>query len=357
MNDKIIYEDVTRIVEGVGENFAELEGKTLLISGGGGFLGGFFLNTVAFLNETRGQKPTKVICVDNFIVGNQKRVSRLQGDKNFTFIKQDICKPLKINKQIHFIVHAASIASPKFYREHPIETIDANVGGLRNLLHLAVEKNPRSFLFFSSSEIYGDPTEGNIPTPETYRGNVSCTGPRACYDESKRFGETLCVNFHKVHGVPVKSVRPFNIYGPGLRLDDKRVIPDFMSNVLSNSDIVLFSDGKAKRSFCYISDAMTGFWKALFSDYDGEAFNIGNDETEISMRDLAELVNEVARGKSKVIFKKSRDKEYTTDNPQRRCPDLKKARTLLNYSPKVSLKEGLSRTYNWYKQEYRKTYP
>ncbi len=352
--NEIIQEDVEQIIEGVGNDFSKLEGKTLLISGGGGFLGGYFLDTIALLNETKSKKPTKAICIDNFISGIPKRIVHLQDDKNFTFITQDICKPLAISEPVHFIVHAASIASPIFYREHPIETMDANVGGLRNLLELAREKKAESFLFFSTSEIYGDPTQGNIPTPETYRGNVSCTGPRACYDESKRFGETLCVNFHKVHNVPAKSVRPFNVFGPGLRLDDKRVIPDFMTNVLSNSPIVLLSDGTASRSFCYISDAMVGFWKVLLSNHDGEAFNIGNDEIEISMLDLARLAAEVGGGTSEVKFKQSEDKDYTVDNPQRRCPDLAKARKLLNYSPKISLKHGLERIYNWYKQEYTK---
>lgn len=354
MTNPVILEDVKQIANSVGRDFSKLEGKTLLISGGGGFLGGYFLDTVAFLNKNKFKKPAKVICIDNFISGIPKRIAHLQEDKNFVFITQDICKPFKTSEPVHFIVHAASIASPIFYREHPIETMDANVGGLRNLLELAREKKVESFLFFSTSEIYGDPTEGNIPTPETYRGNVSCTGPRACYDESKRFGETLCVNFHRVHNVPAKCARPFNVFGPGLRLDDKRVIPDFMTNALAGSHIVLLSDGKAMRSFCYISDAMAGFWKILLSKHEGEAFNIGNDEIEISMLDLARMVAEVGGGTSEVKFKQSEDKDYTVDNPQRRCPDLKKARTLLNYEPKIGIKEGLKRIYEWYTQEYSK---
>src|SRR5262249_18927578 len=180
------------------------------------------------------------------------------------------------------------------YRRHPIETMDANVIGLRNLLDHAIRHPVESFLFFSSSEIYGDPDPAAIPTPEDYRGNVSCTGPRACYDESKRYGETLCINFHKVHQAPVKIVRPFNNYGPGLKISDRRVLPDFFRNVLQDQNIVLLSDGRATRTFCYSSDALTGYLLALLAAHQGEPFNIGTATPEISMADLARLVIEAS---------------------------------------------------------------
>ena len=208
-----------------------------------------------------------------------------------------------------------------------------------------------SFLFFSTSEIYGDPPSEHIPTKETYRGNVSCTGPRACYDESKRYGETLCVNFHQIHKIPVKIARPFNNYGPGLRLGDKRVIPDFFSNILNNNKIVILSDGKVTRTFCYISDAITGYLKILLSDYNGESFNIGTSGPEITMFELAQKISFIVNGNDKFEYEyyKSNDINYLADNPQRRCPDLTKSKNLLGYEPKISLDEGLTRIYNFYK--------
>ncbi|HPA55326.1 MAG TPA: NAD-dependent epimerase/dehydratase family protein, partial [Bacillota bacterium] len=201
-----------------------------------------------------------------------------------------------------------------------------------------------------SSEIYGDPDESHIPTGEDYNGNVSCTGPRACYDESKRLGETMVVNYYKEYKVPIKSARPFNVYGPGLMLNDKRVIPDFFNDAIHKRKIQILSDGTPTRSFCYISDAVKGFMLVLLSEFDGEAFNIGNDRTEISMKGLAELIAGIV-GNVAIEYKKSKEKDYLTDNPQRRCPDLSKAKSYLNYYPKVELEAGLGRLYHWYKQE------
>jgi UDP-glucuronate decarboxylase len=247
-----------------------------------------------------------------------------------------------------FVIHAASIASPIFYRRHPIETMDANVIGLRNLLDAAAARPVESLLFFSSSEIYGDPGAADIPTPETYRGNVSCTGPRACYDESKRYGETLCVNFWQARKVPVKIVRPFNNYGPGLKISDRRVLPDFFRDVLAGRDIVLLSDGRATRTFCYISDAMSGYLRALLSPHHGESFNIGADAPEISMRDLAELVVKTSGKPLRVEYRRSEDPAYLADNPRRRCPSLEKSRRMLGFAPRVPLSAGLERMHRYY---------
>ena len=236
---------------------------------------------------------------------------------------------------LDYIVHAASIASPKYYRKWPIETMDANVNGLRNVLDYAVAQKAagtpmEGILFYSTSEIYGDPQPEFIPTPETYRGNVSCTGPRACYDESKRYGETLCVNFAQQHGIPVRIARPFNNYGPGLKLTDARVLPDFVRDVLADRDIVMLSDGSPTRTFCYI----------------------GIEKPEISMKELADRVIENAQDlfdyKGKLVRQTSDDKDYLVDNPNRRCPIIEKARTELGYEPTVSVADGLRRTWVWY---------
>ena len=255
------------------------------------------------------------------------------------------------------MIHAASIASPTYYRLHPIETMDANVDGLRKLLdHALAQKNAgtpmKGFLFYSTSEIYGDPTPEHIPTPETYRGNVSCTGPRACYDESKRYGETLCVNFARQHGLPITIARPFNNYGPGLKITDGRVLPDFCRNVLDGNDIVMLSSGSPTRTFCYVADAVAGYYKILVRGRAGESYNIGIETPEISMADLAQRVGTLAKElyswDGAVVLGTSDDAEYLTDNPNRRCPVITKARTELDYNPTVTVDEGLRRSLIWY---------
>jgi nucleoside-diphosphate-sugar epimerase len=240
---------------------------------------------------------------------------------------------------------------------HPIETMDANVNGLRFLLdyfrNLKENNKPvNGFLFFSTSEIYGDPSTENIPTPESYNGNVSCTGPRACYDESKRFGETLCVNFSKEHDLPIKIARPFNNFGPGLKITDRRVIPDFARDVLEGRDIIMMSDGSPTRTFCYIADAIVGYYKILVRGKSGSPYNIGVEEPEISMAYMAERVVGLARElfgyKGKVVLQTSTDKNYLVDNPNRRCPNITKARNDLDYNPGIDLDEGLRRSLIWY---------
>ena len=218
------------------------------------------------------------------------------------------------------------------------------------MLELAKQHRCESILYFSSSEIYGDPPAHEIPTRETYRGNVACIGPRACYDESKRLGETLCYLYAQQHRVPAKIVRPFNNYGPGLRLADGRVLPDFCRDVLADRDIVLRSDGSPTRTFCYVSDALTGYLLVLLSAHHAEPFNIGTESPEISMRDLGKMLLTVAGSQRQVIHQPSEEADYLTDNPNRRCPNLEKARSLLGYAPLVDLKSGLGRMLGWYRQ-------
>lgn len=329
----------------------ELGGTTWLISGGGGFIGSYFLDLLRVCNERVFSRPCRVLCIDNFLTGVPDRVRHLLDNKHFHFITGDITKPLEIIGDVHYIIHAAGIASPPIYRQYPLETIEVNVTGLKNLLELAKTKEPKSFMCFSSSEIYGDPSPENIPTAEDYNGNVSCTGPRACYDESKRLGETLAVNYFRQYGLPVKIVRPFNIYGPGQHLEDRRVLPDFFRGAIMEKKIRVLSDGSPTRSFCYIRDGIAGFLSVLLSDFQGEAFNIGSDQ-ETSIIELAHLVADIT-GDVEVEFQQSPDVEYLIDNPRRRCPDLTKAKTLLGYRPQVSLEAGLRRMLAWYTDVYK----
>lgn len=354
----IIEQDCKHIIEALGGDIEKLARKTVLLTGCGGFLGTYLSSVIAVANKSvlRGRE-CRLIATDNFMRGRPEWISELAKDPHIEVHAHDVREPLPeaiAAQDIHFIIHAASIASPTFYRKDPIATMDANVNGLRSLLEYArTHKDTiESFLFFSTSEIYGDPQPEHIPTPETYRGNVSSTGPRACYDESKRYGETLAVNFYQQYGVPVKMVRPFNNYGPGLKITDRRVLPDFFRNVFAGENITLLSDGSPSRTFCYISDATTGYFKVLLSQHNGEVFNIGCDTPEVSMRELALRVQNIAKTELardvEVVFQESNDSKYLTDNPVRRCPVIQKARDMVGYNPVMDIKEGLARTACWY---------
>jgi UDP-glucuronate decarboxylase len=347
--DPHLARDAEEICANLAEKNHRFAGKTVLLTGAAGFVGAQIIHYFLVRNDRTFFGPAcRVLAVDNFVRGVPPWLEALQGMPWLTLLERDITQQWDFGP-VDFIVHAASIASPTYYRRHPIATMDANVIGLRNLLDHAVRRPVESFLFFSSSEIYGDPDPAHIPTAENYRGLVSCTGPRACYDESKRFGETLCVNFQRVHSVPVKIVRPFNNYGPGLKISDRRVLPDFFRDVLACRNIVLLSDGRATRTFCYIADAITGYLLALLSAFHGEPFNIGCDHPEISMADLGSLVIEVSGKPLQVEFRLDQDPQYLQDNPRRRCPDLGKARKLLGYEPRVGLRAGLERLYAYYR--------
>ena len=345
MSEDILDDDAIAAAESAGAVLDALDGSTIVLTGGGGFLGAAMLDTIVRLNRVRFKRPARVIVLDNFVTGRPERLDRLSGDPNVCLMTADITKDFDVGEPFHYAIHAASIASPIVYRAHPLRTADVNVGGLRRMLdHARAQPDLRGFLFFSTSEIYGDPDPAHIPTAEDYRGYVSCTGPRACYDESKRFGETLAVIYHREFGLPVRSVRPFNVYGPGQRLDDGRIIPDLVGAAARAESIVLHSDGRATRSFCYVSDGVAGFLLALLKGRPGEAYNIGNDH-EVTIGEVADLVAQLAG--TQIRFEPSRDPHYLTDNPQRRCPDLTKARTELGYRPRVGLADGVARTLRW----------
>lgn len=352
MKSSIIEEDIQTIVEEIKPIADSLNGKTLLITGGAGFLGNYFILTLDYLNKNILKNPCKMISVDNFITGIHRH---LDGAENFKFIKHDVIGPLKLEEPIDFIVHAAGIGSPEYYRKFKIETIDVGVLGTKNMLELAKEKNVESFLFFSSSEVYGSPNSRHVPTPEPYCGNVSCTGPRSNYDESKRLGEALCVAYHEIHNIPVKIVRPFNVFGPGMRKDDCRVVPNFVAHAFDEKPLLIYGQGKHTRTFCYITDATVGFFKVLLSDCNKESFNVGNDDQEITVEELAKIIGEILPGK--VAIKKTTGPvdAYGSVDPKRRCPDLTKIKTTLHYSPKVSLREGLERFTQWATEAFNQT--
>ena len=341
-SEDIFLEDIKSIANELEEFYNELEGKTVLIAGGKGFLGTYFTSVLTKINETLS-KPMKIIVLDSLITSKDKKDG---VNQNIEFLEQDISKSFEIDDNIDYIIHAASIASPPTYRKFPIKTVDVNYQGTKNLLEIAKEKKVRSMLLLSSSEIYGDPEI--FPTPESYVGKVSCTGPRACYDESKRLAETISILYFQQYKIPIKIARPFNVYGPYLNLDDGRIIPDFMNNAINKSQIIIHSDGSPTRSFCYVSDAIGGFFKLLLSKHDGIICNVGNDE-EVSVKNVADTIKNIVAKPISIKIIESNDPNYTKDNPQRRCPDLSLIKKSVNYIPKIDLEEGLKRVYKWYR--------
>lgn len=348
IKSRIMQNDIQNIALAIKKDAQILSGKTVLITGGSGFLGKYFLYTIWYLNKHFITSPCKVITVDNFITGTQEKDNPLLADNNFAFIKHDVRIPFAIDESVDFIIHAAGIAAPVSYMKYPLETLEVATQGTKNMLEFAREKKVASFLFFSSSEIYGDPDPNFVPTPETYPGNVSCIGPRACYDESKRLGETLCMIYNDLYKIPVKIVRPFNVYGPGMMVNDSRVVPRFLMSAIKKEPLPVHAGGNQTRTFCYITDAMTGFFKVFLSRKNGEVYNVGNDDNEINMMSLAQTISELFKGKAE-IRSIEYPQLYPQGDPRRRSPDLTKIKTVLGYKPKVDLKTGLKRTLRWYK--------
>jgi UDP-glucuronate decarboxylase len=351
--------DLAVMLQALDGDLRRMSGRRVLVTGGAGFLGYYLVQLPLAWNDAHpDEPPIQVTVFDNYFRGVPEWLGKLGRRPEVELVEHDVREPLPDRMDdFAYVVHAAGIASPTYYRAHPIETMDANITGLRNLLDYARRRleaglEMEGFLFYSSSEIYGDPAADAIPTPETYRGNVSCTGPRACYDESKRYGETLCVNFARQYGIPVTMVRPFNNYGPGMKITDGRVIADLFRDALAGRDLVLFSDGSPTRTFCYVTDAITGYYLALLRGRRGEAYNVGVDGPEISMLDLAStiagLANDLFGHQVEVVKGQSPEQDYLVDNPNRRCPDITKARKELQYRPGVTLEEGLRRTLLWY---------
>lgn len=333
-----------------------LHGSTVLITGCGGFLGQFHLSFYEkYANELQLKK---VIGIDNFMLGKSPLIQKLSNSPLFDIYEMDVAdfnnQHLGDKYSVDYIIHMASIASPTYYRLHPLETVDSNIRGLRTLLDYFSHKRIKGFLFYSSSEIYGNPSSTMVPTPETYWGNVSCVGPRACYDESKRFGETLCYVYYKLYNMPLSIIRLFNVYGPGLKLNDRRAPADFANAILQNEDICVFSNGQPTRTFCYVADSFVGELKAmLYGKF--EVFNIGMPEPEITIREFAEIFKvtgeEIMHYGGKIKFKTSDDKDYLTHDPERRAPDITKAQTLLHFYPKIDVYAGVNRYLRYLMEE------
>ena len=315
--------------------------KTVLITGGAGFIG-------SHLCEKLVDQSNTVICLDNLLTGSQKNIAHLLSSKNFFFINQDACGPFKNKKfaKIDEIYHLASPAdpntsSPVSYMAHPFETMLVNTEGTWNMCELAT-KHKAKILFASTSEIYGDPQVS--PQTEDYRGNVSTTGPRAVYDESKRFGETIVSAFVRNKNLNGVIARIFNTYGPGMNPNEGRAVVNFIMQAIRNKPLTIYGDGKQTRSFCYIDDQIEGLITALEKGKIGEVFNIGND-SEITILEFAKLIKKLAKSKSSIDF----SQELPEDDPTQRKPNIKKAKKELGWEPKTELKEGLLKTIDYFR--------
>lgn len=301
--------------------------KTILVTGGCGFIGSNLCKHLIKLNN-------KVICLDNFYTGNINNLGELLKNEKFFLIHHDIIEPYITPESIDEIYHLACPASPPKYQKDPIYTSKVNFIGTLNILGLAKEKNAK-ILLSSTSEIYGEPEIS--PQSENYRGNVNTIGIRSCYDEGKRIAETLMMDSYKMYNVDIRIARIFNTYGPFMDIDDGRVITNFIKQMLSGEDITVYGDGTQTRSFCYIDDQINGLTKLMESDYH-YPINIGNPN-EMSIKELLNILQEMIKPDSKVIFC-----DLPQDDPTNRCPDISNAKKILNWEPKIELKEGLKKT-------------
>src|SRR3990167_8965396 len=314
--------------------------KTIIVTGGAGFIGSHLCDRLVGRGDT-------VICLDNLLTGSQKNIVHLMNNPKFLFFKHDVTLPFKSRKfkKIDEIYHLASPAdpntrSPFSYMNHPFETMQVNTIGTWNMCELAL-KNRAKLLFASTSEVYGDPQVS--PQGEDYRGNVSTTGPRSVYDESKRFGETIVSAFVREKNLNGRITRIFNTYGPRMNINEGRAVVNFIKQALTEGPITIYGDGKQTRSFCYIDDQIAGQILAMEKGTAGEVFNIGNDE-EITILEFAKIIQRLARSKSKIIF----SQELPEDDPRQRKPDIKKAKKNLNWKPRISLEEGLLKTIKYF---------
>lgn len=346
----IINQDIDEIIQAVGDNyFLPLAGKNLLITGPQGLLAGYIVDTIARLNETilKGA-PCSVLGLSRSPITQKSRLGYLLKRPNIFLRQHDVTKryPFYFNCDPEFIIHAAGRSAPSTFTQDPIGTIDINVNALRWMLELAMEGGrAKSLAMFSSSEIYGNPPAEYIPTPEIYHGNSDPLGIRNCYTESKRCAEAMCLAFNIKHNVPVKIFRPALVYGPGFSMNDKRVINEFIIQAIKGIPIQLRDDGAARRSYCYIKDAMIIFWRAFLSDKNGEVFNIGDPNMrEVTIKDLAAFVHETCGIKEPP----KEGKAFSmTGSPDRVCLSMTKVINTFGPIPSTSLEEGLKRTVAW----------
>ncbi len=304
-----------------------------LVAGAAGFVGSHLCDRLI-------EDGHEVIGVDNFITGRHQNLAHLESHKRFSFLEHDVVEPLEADERVDVVMNLASPASPKDYLEYPIETLRVGAEGTRNLLDLALRHRAK-FLLASTSECYGDPLEH--PQVETYWGHVNPVGPRSCYDEAKRYAEAITMAYHRRFSMKTAIARIFNTYGPRMKLDDGRIVPAFIDQALRGSPITVFGSGNQTRSFCYVSDLVRGLIGLAHAD-EPYPVNLGNPR-EMTVLEFAEHIRDAVCSDSEIVFK-----TLPEDDPQRRQPDITKARHLLGWEPEVDLEEGLRRTIAWFRQ-------
>ena len=303
-----------------------------VVTGGAGFLGSHLCDLLI-------EKGWEVLCMDNLVTGSDTNVSHLLSHPRFRFVRQDVTRYIEVPGPVDAVLHFASPASPPDYLKLPIQTLKVGALGTHNALGLALAKKAK-FMQASTSECYGDPEVS--PQPETYWGHVNPIGPRGVYDEAKRFAEALTMAYHRSHGLGTRIVRIFNTYGPRMRLNDGRALPNFLYQALSGEPSTVYGDGKQTRSFCYVSDLLDGIYRLLESE-EHEPVNIGNPH-EITILEFADRVRSLVGATTPIVFR-----PLPQDDPKQRCPDITKARRILHWEPKVNLDEGLKLTYEYFR--------
>ena len=348
MQSSIVAEDLAEIIS-ASLPWDDFSGATVLVTGAAGFLPAYMVETLLYLNQHRLAKPAKVIA----LVRNLERARLHFADhlqrEDFQIVAQDVSAPLKIDTKLDYIIHAASQASPVFYRTDPVGTLSPNVMGTYHLLSAAQRDASRGFLYFSSGEIYGIVPPGSGDIAETTGGWLDPTDLRSCYGESKRMGETMCVAWSRQFGIPTRIARPFHTYGPGMKLDDGRVFADFVRDILQGGPIVLNSDGSARRSFCYLADATIGFFTVLLKGANGEAYNVANPGGECSIAELADRLAATYADQGMTVERRARlDASYMPSPILSTKPDITKAMAL-GWKPRYGIEEGFRRTVNSYR--------
>jgi UDP-glucuronate decarboxylase len=346
-----INQDIQEIINRIEKEDISFKNKTILVTGGAGFLGSWVCDVLI-------KQGAFCICLDNLSSGRFENITHLMHDDNFRFINHDISEsiyfglthhPLGICvgdiKKVDIVMHMASRASPFEFQKYPIPILKSNTLGTMNALGIAKAHNA-VFFYTSTSEVYGNPPKEAVPTPESYFGHVNPVGPRSCYDESKRAGEAFVKAYELQHNIRTKIVRIFNTSGPRIRSGSEfgRVIPNFISQAIRDEDITVFGDGNQTRSFTYVVDEIEGILKMVHKEEAlGEVINLGNDK-EYTIVQLAQVIIDIIKSNSKIVFK-----PLPIDDPVRRCPDLRKAKKILNWEPKTDLREGLRKTIAWFK--------
>ena len=328
----IIDEDIENIKSALEDDGLSFEDKRVLVTGGAGFLGSWICSVLV-------RQGAVVTCLDNLVSGRKSNLKDLIDNDNFTFKNHDISRPITLDGPFDNVIHMASRASPFEFEKHPIQILKANTLGIWVALGIA-KKYGSKFLYTSTSEIYGNPDPRFIPTPETYNGNVNPIGPRSCYDEAKRAGEAFVMAYRLQHGMDTRMVRIFNTCGPRMRADDiyGRVVPRFIDQALKGDKVTVFGDGSQTRSFTYVTDLVEGILSLALSNHaSGEVINIGSN-LETSVLDLANLIIDITGSNSSIGFY-----PLPEDDPNRRCPNIGKAKSVLNWKPKVDLESGLKR--------------